>query len=181
MKWLQKCSPKDITSLPHLKAGESVDDYEWDCEEAKHLIGFIISGGATQPKKSATRWKAEIRPNTQNYKKKPILSSLYKIKHWKIECKSYEEIENQEATWFIDPLRRGWDILQTQPKNIDFNHLSDWCREREGEVIVCEKQGASWLPFEPLTEVKGLKTQNFQEAIWLKNTSLPKQVDLFGV
>ena len=47
-------------------------------------------------------------------------------------------------------------------------------------MIVCEKQGASWLPFEPLTEVKGLKTQNFQEAIWLKNTSLPKQVDLFG-
>ncbi len=181
-KWLQKCSPKDITSLPHLKAGESVDDYEWDCDEAKHLIGFIISGGATQPKKSVTKWKAVIRPNTQNYKKNLISSNLYKIRHWNIECKSYEEINNQEATWFIDPpYEEGGIYYRHSSKNIDFNHLSEWCREREGEVIVCEKQGASWLPFEPLTEVKGLKAQSFQEAVWLKNMSLPKQLDLFGL
>jgi len=181
-KWLQNCSPKDILSLPELKFGDNVDDFTWDCEEAKHLVGFIITGGATQPKKSPSKWKTEIRPNTQNYKKKLISSNLFKIKHWKIECKSYEEIENQEATWFVDPpYQEGGVYYRHSSKNIDFLHLSKWCQERIGETIVCEKQGASWLPFEPLTEVRGIKTGKFQEAIWLKNININKQVDLFRI
>ena len=179
-KWLQKCSPKDILSLPELKVGENVDDFNWDCDEAKHLVGFIISGGATQPKKSPTKWKTELRPNTQKYKKSLIASNLFKIRDWKIECKSYEDIENKDATWFIDPpYEEGGIYYRHSSKNIDFLHLSKWCQERVGEVIVCEKQGASWLPFEPLIDVKGLKTEKFQEAVWLKNMKINSQTEYF--
>jgi hypothetical protein len=181
-KWLQQCSPGDILSLPELKLGDNVDDFTWDCEEAKHLVGFIITGGATQPKKSPSKWKTKIRPNTQNYKKNYISSNLFKIRHWKIECKSYEDIPNKKATWFIDPpYEEGGIYYRHSSKNIDFSHLSEWCQEREGEVIVCEKEGASWLPFKPLTSVRGLKSKDFPEALWLKNMSIDTQTKLFTV
>jgi len=48
-QWLQKCSPSDITGLPRLKFGENVDDFKWDCAEAKWLVGFIITGAPSQP------------------------------------------------------------------------------------------------------------------------------------
>jgi site-specific DNA-adenine methylase len=32
-KWLQKCSRQDILKLPHLKEGEHVDKYKFDCPE----------------------------------------------------------------------------------------------------------------------------------------------------
>jgi len=35
-------------------------------------------------------------------------------------------------------------------KSIDYNHLSQWCKDREGQVIVCESNDASWLPFRTL-------------------------------
>jgi len=180
-KWLQKCSPNDILSLPQLKTGENVEDYNWDCEEAKHLVGFIIAGGASMPKKTATKWKTEIRPNTQNYKLNLIASSLYKIKHWKIECASYEEIENKNATWFIDPpYQKGGIYYKHSSKKIDYPHLSEWCQNREGQVIVCEERGADWLPFQPFTLVRGVKSTSFQEAIWTKSCTVKKQLTLFG-
>ncbi len=50
-KWLQKCSKQDILGLPRLKCGENVDNFTWDCEEAKWLVGFIIAGAPSTPRK----------------------------------------------------------------------------------------------------------------------------------
>lgn len=43
-KWLQQCTKKDILSIRQLKCGENTDDFEWDCQEQKDLVGFIITG-----------------------------------------------------------------------------------------------------------------------------------------
>ena len=63
-KWLQQCSPADVLGLPRLKCGETTDDFKFDCIEAKWFVGMIIVGAPTQPKKTASRWKTVIRPNT---------------------------------------------------------------------------------------------------------------------
>jgi hypothetical protein len=30
--------------------------------------------------------------------------------------------------------------------------VAEWCLSRMGQVIVCENQGVTWLPFQPLTD-----------------------------
>ena len=176
-KWLQKCSKDDVLGIRQLKCGENVDDFKWNCEEEKWLIGFIISGAPSMPKKTATKWKTVIRPNTQNYKLKYIASNLHKIKHWEIKMGSYVDIPNQKASWFIDPpyIDVG-KYYKHGSKDIDFVSLGEWCRTREGQVIVCEKTGATWLPFEHLTTSRGNLYQH-QEAIW---TNQEKPLDIFS-
>lgn len=162
-KWLQKCSVRDILTLPILEYGQSVDDFEWDCVEAKWLMGFIITGGATQPKKSPSKWKTLIRPNTQNYKLNFIANNLYKIKHWKIYNDSYDNVENCQATWFIDPpYQVGGKYYKFGSNLIDYNKLSDWCLSRNGQIIVCENDKASWLPFQPLCNMQGIKNNSME-------------------
>jgi hypothetical protein len=91
-KWLQQCSAQDILKLPRLKHGENLDNFSFDCEEAKWLMGFIVNSGSSQPKKTAS-WRITIsRPNTQNYKLNLIANSLHKIKHWEIRQGCYSSL-----------------------------------------------------------------------------------------
>lgn len=166
-KWLQQCSKSDILETRRLKFKENVDDFEWDCEERKWLVGFIIAGAPTSPKKTATKWKTVIRPNTQDYKLKMISESLHKIRHWDIRQGDYSDLENVTATWYIDPpYKKGGEYYRHSSKKINFNDLGEWCRSRNGQAIVCEKTGADWLPFEHLIEARGAMKKH-QEAIWV--------------
>jgi hypothetical protein len=153
-KWLQQCSPTDVLGLPRLKFGETVDQYTFDCIEAKWFVGMIIVGAPTQPKKTASRWKTVIRPNTQNYKLQFAADNLWKIRHWKIEQGDYRDIENVQATWFIDPPYQTGGKYYVHNK-VDYAHLAEWSKSRLGEVIVCENTKADWLPFVPLVEMHG--------------------------
>ena len=165
-KWLQKCSEKDILGLPRLKVGENVDSFNWDCDEAKWLVGFIITGAPATPKKTASKWKTVIRPNTQNYKLKFIAKNLFKIKHWEFKIGSYDEIENEAATHFIDPpYSHGGEFYKFGSAGIDYAKLAEWCKSRRGQVIVCENTKADWLPFKKLSEMHGAKFRT-TEAIW---------------
>jgi site-specific DNA-adenine methylase len=165
-QWLQQCSIGDILGLPRLKFGESVDDYTWDCVEAKWLMGMLFTAAPLQPKKSPTKWRTELRPNTQNYRLETIAASLYKIKHWKIILGDYRLCENQEATWFIDPpYQFGGEYYVKSNRQLDYGYLAEWCAERKGQVIVCENHKANWLPFVPLVTMHGLRGNN-QEMIY---------------
>src|SRR6185369_4284263 len=53
-KWLQQCSPADITSLPRFKAGDNINDFTYDCDEQRYLVGFLVGFGLTDPRKTAT-------------------------------------------------------------------------------------------------------------------------------
>ena len=162
-KWLQQCSKKDILRLPRLKYGENVDNFTWDCEEAKWLVGFIIVGSPSQPKKTASKWKTVIRPNTQNYKLNMIAENLYKIRHWVIRHGDYIDLKNEEATWFIDPpYQYGGEYYKFGNKNIDYSELSVWCKKRIGQIIVCENSKANWLSFKPLVEMMGNKFKTME-------------------
>ena len=155
-KWLQQCSPNDILSLPRLKCGENVDDFNWDCDEAKWLVGFIITGAPTIPKKTASKWKTIVRPNTQDYKLNYIANNLFKIKHWEIRQGDYSQIENTKATWFVDPpYQVGGEYYKHSSKDIDYKHLAEWCKNRSGQVIVCGNTNDTWMDFKPLVSIHG--------------------------
>lgn len=69
------------------------------------------------------------------------------VRHWRVFNASYEDIENIEATWFVDPPYNNNAGLDYRFNKIDYSALAGWCLSRKGYVIVCEQYGASWLPF----------------------------------
>lgn len=77
------------------------------------------------------------------------------IQHWMLTTLDYSEIPNREATWFIDPPydNAAGSIYRTG--GLNYRKLAKWCMEREGQVMVCENEGASWLPFRFLTKRMG--------------------------
>ena len=165
--YLQRASEKDILGLPKLKKNESLDNFDLSYEE-KSLMGFCIVGASATPKKTTTirRCVDGYRPNIQNYQLKNIASNLYKIKHWKIIQGSYEDLENENATWVIDPpYQFGGHEYKESNKNINFPSLANWCKTRQGQVIVCENTKATWMDFKPVIQMQGSMFRT-TEAIW---------------
>jgi hypothetical protein len=163
-KWLQQASPKDVLALPSPKPGETINRDDFDCIEQAWLMGFMVQGGVNAPRltvSSVGNFGTGIERD-----KKRIAEDLYKIKHWKIELGSYENIPNQEATWFIDPpYQFGGHEYTCSNRDISFSRLGEWCKSREGQTLVCENTKATWLPFYPMREMQGSQFQTV-EAIW---------------
>ena len=165
-QWLQKCSKDDILKLPRLKEAEKLSDYKFDCDEARWLMGFLVNVGVSQPMNQATYRATTHRPNFMNFQIKKIASNLFKIKHWKIQAGSYDEIENTEATWFIDPpYQFGGEYYPHGSQQINYKTLSEWCQSRNGQIIVCENTKAEWLNFQPMKKFSGSRHKTV-EAIW---------------
>lgn len=169
-QYLQKCNPSDIMRLPDLKQGQTVDDFSL-CDEEKWLIGFCINRGSAQPKKSPKDFNSWID------NRKQIADQLFKIKHWQIKLGSFENVDNQQATWFIDPpYQVGGKWYMENNSRINFVELGKWAAERSGQVIVCENTKANWLPFWPIGNLTGAYS-NTTEAMWSNDFS---QLSLFA-
>lgn len=171
-KWLQKCSPGDITGLPRFEQGDNINDVTYDCEEARLLTGFLVGFGFTGPRDTATP-RLRNRPNAMNHTIKMISSQLFKIRHWTVTNLSYEEMPNEIASWFVDPpYQAGGHAYVKSNKHIDFTHLGQWSMDRQGQVIVCENMKATWLPFQPITVQTVYNTHKnggkgkYEEAMW---------------
>lgn len=132
-------------------------------EENKGLIGFCINRGSITPKNIVQKWSCQVksRPNwasTPYYNLTQISQNLNKIKHWKILNQDYKNLENLEATWFIDPpYQFGGEHYIQSNSNINYSDLAEWCKNRKGQVIVCENSKANWLPFVELVKITGQK------------------------
>jgi len=157
-KYLINVSPEEIMSLPLLVKGQCLNNSEYDylTDEQKHLIGFFLNPGSSVPKKSPGNYCAWTDKN-----KKLLCENIEKVRHWEIYHGDYNNLENIEATWFIDPpyeTQGKW--YRHGCKDIDYTELGEWCLSRKGQVIVCENIGADWLPFEELTKLRGQKNTN---------------------
>lgn len=74
-----------------------------------------------------------------------------------------------EATWFVDPPYQGQQGSHYPhgSRDIDYPALGAWCRARTGQVIVCEGEGADWLPFVPLGGLVSVRGKRSNEAVYL--------------
>jgi hypothetical protein len=171
-KWLQECSPNDILKLPRkLTDQDRLDTIQFDCEEAKLLMGFVIGCGAERPRIKATYRKTIDRPNHINYNLKRIAANLFKIKHWQFIEGDYSLAPDIKATWFIDPpYKIGGHSYVHSNKHINFNELAKWCKERKGQTIVCENTKSDWLPFKKITAQRG-SLFTTTEAVWCNEIS----------
>lgn len=162
--YLQQCSPNDILSLPDYNHGDTINKEELDCIEQFELIRFLVQEGTVGGNKAYSRGLKSYATKKNN-----IANSLYKIKHWKFECGSYEDVINEKATWFIDPpYQFGGHKYKHSNKKIDYQNLAKYCKSREGQVIVCENTKSDWMEFSPLKEHKGINNNVTTEAIWTR-------------
>jgi site-specific DNA-adenine methylase len=170
-KWLQSCSKNDILNLPRLKKGDEVSKLDLP-QEAKILLGFLAQAAQGKPQNKVSKMGEE---NMQTAYKN-IADNLHKIRHWEIRLGSYEDIDNLHCTWFIDPPYQfgGEHQYKFGNKSIDFNALAEWCKNRNGQVIVCENTKADWLVFKSMKAIQGANQTNTTEAIW---SNLPTNYD----
>lgn len=157
-EYLQQATEKDILSLPDIGYKEKIPESLSNPE--KWLIGYCIARGVSRPCTMGHKF------NSWQKDKIRIASDLHKIKHWKIIHGDYEELENENASWFVDPPYFKGGYKYTENK-INYLELADWCKSRKGQVIVCENTNASWLDFEPLVKINGAFKKS-HESIWVK-------------
>lgn len=172
--YLIRAKPREILRIPDLSLDQTVDDLKV-CEEAKWLVGFWLNRGVAAPRKSASQWmRAGIRPGSfwGERVRTTIASQVDRIRHWKVRNASYETaFDFKNATWFIDPPYQGAGAhYRYGSKTINYGSLADWCRSREGLVIVCENAGAEWLPFVPLAQTKTTRADTrSKEVVWIRS------------
>jgi len=181
--FLQNCSKKDISSLPtKLYHKQNLDNFSFDCEEQKWLMGFVIAAGDYIPRKSVSNFCCHnVRPNRIKARLKFIEESLFKIKHWTILNDTFEDLENRNATWFIDPpYQHGGQHYIEGSQKINYKNLANWIISRRGHIIACENTKADWMDFKPMKTFKGTKRKT-TEAIWsnFKTAYDNNQVKLF--
>lgn len=161
-KFLQKCSPEDIKRLPKLEAGDKITRNMFSCDEEMWLCGFLINAATVSPGVTMT----DFAEKGYEPQKKYIANNLFKIKHWKIEQKEYQLVEDIKCTHFLDPpYQFGGEHYVKGSKDIHFGKLAEFCKSRTGQVIVCENMKATWLPFVPLVKMNGMREVT-TEGIW---------------
>ncbi len=130
-KYLIFANVEDIENLPKMQKGDSLDDYFTLSESEKLLMGFLI--GYSNRGKRKTYTGRAARDNELERAKKRILSYIGKIKHWEVYNKDYSELDNIEATYFIDPPYKDGGHAYAKNK-INYLHLAEWCKSRKDRL-----------------------------------------------
>jgi len=167
-RFLIRATPRDILALPLMQPGDDVNDLAIP-QEAKWLLGFWINQGSSVPKRTMGGRASNRAFGTWGEAPRARLAAqVEQIRHWQIIEGDYTQAPDLEATWFIDPPYQHQG--KQYPRTItDYVALAAWCNTRRGQVLVCESEGANWLPFTPITTVVGATHRKTTEMLWAKS------------
>lgn len=168
-KLLLSSTEQDIVNYPTPKIGDMTNDF------------FIITCSASNSSASCINQKYTDRvARVFEIQKRRVISLLKYKNNIEITNSDYSELDNIPATWFIDPPYQVINATKTIFQNgngygknynatsIDFDSLGEWCKTRNGQTIVCEKEGANWLDFIPLKSAKTSLNTNYNEVVYYK-------------
>lgn len=191
-EYLIGVSSEEVLRLPLISPSTHIDDLRsvGICEEAVHLIHrwmnsmqckSVPSNKFVPPSLAKALFDGRGTAMSSivwgSQRREKVAYMVERIKHWKVECKSYTELDVGgigEATWFVDPPYAS-SISKQAYKNhlVDYGELGTWCRGLPGQAIVCENTASeSWLPFRKFMETKGGrdtkdgKKKRSQELMW---------------
>lgn len=186
-KWLiEEATKEEILALPTSIPNESLSVKKLDIrEEAKMLIGWWVNAVHCTPTWTPSAWmRDQIKSGGPNNNfwgvnvRRRIAKQVECIKHWRVHHGDFSDapkLVDGPVTWFVDPpYQVSGHHYPEGAKKIDFDTLGDWCQSLNGQVMVCEQEGADWLPFRSLATfsrggLKGAKTG--REVVWLSDES----------
>jgi site-specific DNA-adenine methylase len=176
-QWLIKADPAEIAAMPVTGLVKDVDIRTLGLSDGAaqlmrrwqrtgHCSSWTVSNITT----GESAWcqahgKGQAGGNTGMWHRSTrdyLCRAVTEIRHWQAFCANWESINPAiapEATWFIDPPYQGvkYTSYKHGLRGIDYGKLAAWCRRLPGQVIVCEQQGADWLPFKFSHEVSGMR------------------------
>lgn len=178
-RFLLAARPAEILDLPDLEAGQTCSDLVHLPQEARWLIGFWLNRGSQVPVQRPGKWMREGHWPTSFWGpsiRKRIAAQLELVRHWRLIEGDYSLAPDIRATWYVDPpYTDAGRHYKNGAQRLDFQELARWCRARRGQTIVCEAEGATWLPFRPFIHAKANRNYRHRaveraiskEAIWV--------------
>lgn len=162
-RWLKEQTPESIRALRTPKEGEVTSNF------------FEMTTSASTASLNCKKMTVSARMARRIPRMWAKISGLlWILPRIEVRWCSYEECEDLEATWFIDPpyqqtgsgLHGNGYGKDCRAKDLDFARLGEWCLGRKGQVIVTEKEGADWLPFKPIRYAKDSLDKRYVEMVW---------------
>jgi hypothetical protein len=180
-RWLIRAKPSEVRAIPEV---DDVNDLPpWVPQGARWLVGFSMNSAASTPRRTLSSGRRELRALNRQFEgwtrsqRERVACQVTKIRHWQIIEGDYTRAPDLEATWFVDPPYAGrpGSHYTHGSSRLDYQRLGSWCRARCGQVVVCEANGAAWLPFVPLGDFHAMGARRSHEAMWTANTG-PRQL-----
>jgi hypothetical protein len=170
-RFLLGTTPAEVRRIP---AVEHVDELPaWVPEGARHLVGFAMNNATVSPCKQLSAGRKKLTLLGRRYEgwndaqRERVALQVPIVKHWRIIEGDYTAAPTVRATWFVDPPYSNKAGSYYVHSDVDYSALAAWCQERVGQVIVCENEGATWLPFRPFATFKaGVNGSGSKEVIW---------------
>lgn len=173
-RYLIAVRPAEVLRIPIV---DHVDDLpDWLPAGARHLVRMNFSYASNRPATSMTGGikRHQAKGHTDGWgaaQRERVASQVDAIKHWRIIEGDWTAAPLVEATWFVDPPynNKAGSHYVHGPNRIDFGQLARGCRAMPGQVIVCENEGADWLPFVPFATLNANPSSpggGSKEVIW---------------
>lgn len=175
--WLITADPAEIIAMPvtNLVTGQDIRMLglsdgaaelmrRW--QRTGHCSSWTVSNITTGENKWCSRHgKGQSAGNTGMWHRNTrdyIAHAVTEIRHWHAIWEDYRMLDGlafNPATWFIDPPYQNikYASYKHNRSQINYTKLANWCKSLPGQVIVCEQEGANWLPFRPCCEVSGMR------------------------
>ena len=175
-RWLIGASSADVRRIPEV---DSVDDLPgWVPQGARYLVGFSMNSACSTPRRTLSAGRRKLRAMHRQFEgwtpslRERVATQVEQIRHWRIIEGDYTAAPDGQATWFIDPPYANKAGSYYVHHELDRRKLGYWCRNLPGQKIVCENEGADWLPFEPFATFKpGVNGRGSKEVVWLQSNA----------
>lgn len=169
--YLIRVSAAEVRRIPSV---EHVDDLPaWVPKPARDMVGFWMNAACVSPCRQLSAGRKRFAAKGLRFEgwtehtRERIATQVEHIRHWRIIHDTYANLPNMPATYFVDPPYNNRAGSYYVHSDVDYGHLAAWCRSRAGQVIVCENEGADWLPFRAFATIKaGPARQISREVIW---------------
>jgi site-specific DNA-adenine methylase len=163
---LLEMEPHELLDYPLPKAGERTSDFL-----------LMTAACSNRIARTAEMTVTNRMPVVLGRMLRQIANALPHIKgRVEIIQGDYTEAPDIQATWFIDPpyhvngraQSRGMGYAEgCDSHSLDYEALAGWCRQRRGQKVVCEQQGATWLPFHHLRLARNSIGNKAAEVVWI--------------
>jgi len=158
--WLIGASINDILNIPldmpeSSKLSDHMNAYQVELCKRWQRVGNNTLATVSSWNGRAGLWNSRVRDR--------IADQLINIRHWEVTNTTYLSLPNIEATHFVDPVYKGFEKYDYNILN--YKQLAEWCLSRRGQVIVCEQEGAGWLPFKYFRQIVSPRHSKFSNEV----------------